>query len=157
MRRQTAARINPQIIILGKDAAAPQRGEGDVPRAASEHAEGQDQRQPAEAGKAEIDPRGAAVRLLLVLMDDEDPGGEGHRLEAEQQGEAVRGQQRDRHAGEEERVGDEAARRLRPMQAAQREDRGRGPRKPQDQQEPGRQRIDRDPRRPPGRKAGSGE
>ena len=135
----------------------PQRGEGDIPRTARHQPAGQHEHQPSEPREAEVDPRRPPVLRLRVVLRDQHPGGDGHRLEPQQQGEAVRRQQGQGHARDEERPGHQVARRHLPVRAAEGEERGAGHRQPDRQQEPGGQRIERQPRRPPGRPEGQVE
>ncbi len=135
-----------------------QRGEGEVAAVGTgrrDEREGGDETQAGERGEAKIQSRGAALPRGGVVRRDEGPGGERHRLEAEEQREHVAREQGEQHAREEERPGGEGARRVRAARDAVQ--RGGDSAQPDDQREPGREGIKRELQRREGRAEGQRE
>ena len=78
-----------------------------------EQAEGEQQRERAEARHHQIDVTGAHVLLDLIVRHDQCPRRERHELPGEEEGEGVVGQDDEVHGGKKQRIeGQHALRRL---------------------------------------------
>ena len=69
-----------------------------------EQTEGEEQRQRAEARHQQINVAGPRVLRLLMMRDDQRPGGERHELPGDKEAEGVVREDDNVHSGEERRV-----------------------------------------------------
>ena len=115
-----------------------------------EQAEGEQQRQRAEARHDDIDVARAQVLAQPVVRHHQRPGRQRHELPGEQEGEGVVGEDHQVHAGEEQRIERQhALRRLLVLAVAERVEAGGGAAEIDDDQKERRERVEAEMRAEP--------